>query len=482
MKFTKLRQFTLAAFAVCGLALGGHATAHAADTTPETVTMKLHKMENEHDKTIQNTGDEVTTLPEGITPYDASKLGNVTYSVYDLTDILKDQGVVSGQTDAKTFEEKRDQLIATITAGKTDPAELLEAQAAFVSAHNLTPVATEELTDNSGLLTFSKLPNSGFYLIMETQAPTTHLTALSAPMIIGLPLNDKDTIHLYPKNVIARNIDPEIHKVGIDPKAPTSDQYVALGGVKFELKRADNQGDPVTLTTDDRGDIAFGNLVAGTEYILTESSIAEHPWYNQDDVAAGKIELRFKVDKTGTVTPISMKPDKSYFKIDGTRIGILNHLILGGAAFQKVDAQDTTKGLAGAKFKVQKVDTDGKISWAVFQGQTFVKWVASQNDATTLVSGKDGKFDFTGVPYVYDQRDGEVTYHLIETQAPAGYALLKDATAFKINTQTGLVTIKNERYALPITGGMGIWLFILIGGLLMGGAGYLYYRQRRQEG
>jgi len=74
MKFTKLRQFALAAFAVCGVAQGGHATAHAADPTPDTVTMKLHKMENEHDKTIQNTGDEITTLPEGITPYDASKI------------------------------------------------------------------------------------------------------------------------------------------------------------------------------------------------------------------------------------------------------------------------------------------------------------------------------------------------------------------------------------------------------------------------
>ena len=36
-----------------------------------------------------------------------------------------------------------------------------------------------------------------------------------------------------------------------------------------------------------------------------------------------------------------------------------------------------------------------------------------------------------------------------------------------------------ESYALPTTGGMGIWLFLLIGALLMGGAGYLYYRQKR---
>ncbi|MCH5465670.1 SpaA isopeptide-forming pilin-related protein [Levilactobacillus tujiorum] len=480
MKFTNLRQFAVAVFAICGLALGGHATAQAASAAPDTVTMKLHKMENKSDKTIQNTGDEVT-LPEGITPYDASKYGDVTYSIYDVTAVLKDRGVVSGQTDAQTFKEKRDQLIAEMMDGQTDPAKVLDAQTAFVNKYNLKDVASQTLTDNSGLLTFPDLSNRGFYLIMETQAPTDYLTALSAPMIIGLPLGDKATIHLYPKNVIAGNIDPEIHKVGVDPTAPTSEDYVALGGVEFELRRADGTGDVVELTTDDQGDIAFGNLDVKTEYVLTESSVAKHPWYNQDDVTSGKIELRFTVDKEGNVTPTSMKPDSSYFKINGTRIGILNHLILGGAEFKKVDGQDTTKGLSGAKFKVQKVDADGQRYWAVFDGRTFVKWVASEEVATELVSKADGTFDFTGVPYVYDRRDGKVTYNLIETQAPAGYALLKEATAFEINSATKLVTIKNERYALPITGGMGIWLFLIVGLLLMGGAGYLYYRQRRQN-
>jgi len=480
MKFTKLRQLALAAFAVCGLALGGQLTAHASDSAPDKVTMKLHKLDNQTPQTIQNTGDEVPLL-EGMTPYNASTFGDIAYSVYDLTDLLEEEGVISGQTDSATFEKKRDQLIAKITGEKTDPEEILKAQAAFVAAHNLVPVSEEKLTDNSGLLTFSKLKNKGFYLIMETEAKTEYLTGLSAPMIIGLPLGDKDTIHLYPKNVVARDVDPEIHKVGINPEAPTSEQHVALEGIKFELKRADGEGKTIPLETDKNGDITFGNLVAGKEYVLTETSIAAYPWYNQDNVNDGKISLTFTVDKNGNVDPKIMKPSADYFKIDGTRIGILNYLILGGAKFEKVDAQNKKKVLAGAKFKVQKADHTGKISWAVFQDNNFVKWVTDKADATELTSGKDGTFDFTGVPYVYDQRDGKATYNLIETQAPAGYALLKEATEFEINEKTGIVTIENERYALPITGGMGIWLFLLIGSLLMGGAGYLYYRQRQQE-
>lgn len=480
MKFTKLRQFVLATFAVCGLALGGQAAAHAAETTPETVTMKLHKVDNQSDQTLQNTGDELPLL-NGMTAYDATKYGAVTYGVYDLTALLKDRGVTSGQTDVQTFETVRDKLIKEILAGKTDPADVLEAQAAFVEENKLALVAEKELTTSDGLLTFADLPNNGFYLIMETKAPTHHLTGLSAPMIIGLPLSNKSTIHLYPKNVIASNVDPEIHKVGINPKDPTSKDYVALGGVEFELKRADGTGDVTKLTTNDKGDITFGNLTAGVEYVLTETAIANYPWYNQDEVKDGKISLTFTVDKDGNITATETKPDKSYFKIEDDRIGILNYLILGGAEFKKVDGQNTDRGLAGAKFKVQKVTHTGDIAWAVFDGQTFVKWVADKADATEIVSGDDGTFDFTGVPYVYDQRDGKVTYNLVETQAPAGYALLKDATPFEINTETNLVTIKNDRYALPITGGMGIWLFLLIGSLLMGGAGYLYYRQRRQQ-
>ena len=151
MKFTKLRQLALAAFAVCGLALGGQLTAHASDSAPDKVTMKLHKLDNQTTQTIQNTGDEVPLL-EGMTPYNASTFGDIAYSVYDLTDLLEEEGVISGQTDSATFEKKRDQLIAKITGEKTDPEEILKAQAAFVAAHNLVPVSEEKLTDNSGLL------------------------------------------------------------------------------------------------------------------------------------------------------------------------------------------------------------------------------------------------------------------------------------------------------------------------------------------
>ncbi|WP_125573791.1 SpaA isopeptide-forming pilin-related protein [Levilactobacillus huananensis] len=497
MKFTRLRQLIVATFAICGLALGGQTAAHASTKAPDKVTIQLHKVDNEATQMMQNTGDEMT-LQSGMSVYDATKYGDVTYSIYDVSSLLKDRGVENGKVTNEAFTTERDKLIHEITGGKTDPAEVLKAQQAFVEEKKLDAVATKTLRDKSGFLTFADLNNRGFYLIMEMAAPTHHLTGLSAPMIIGLPLNEKSEIHLYPKNLIARDVDPEIHKVGIDPNAPTSDTHIALGLVEFTLEREDGAGETRTLVTDDKGNIEFGGLEVGTVYVLTESSNAKHPWYYQSSDKTHKISLKFTVDKAGNVDPKEMLPSEKDFKISGTKIGILNHLILGGAQFQKVDATDTAKGLAGAEFKVQKIDHAGKIFWAVFDGQTFVKWVSNKDKATVLTSDKDGKFDFNGVPYVYDKRDGAVTYNLVETKAPRGYALLKRATSFKVNEQqvkkikntkdvatgkngSGGIGDKIRRGFLPTTGGMGIWFFLLLGGLLMGGAGYLYYRQRKAK-
>ncbi|MGX6427870.1 SpaA isopeptide-forming pilin-related protein [Levilactobacillus yonginensis] len=481
MKFTKIRQLVLATFAVCGLALGGRAVAHASTQAPSTVTMELHKLDNNSEdqttETIKNTGDEVS-LPTGVIPYDADKYGKVTYSVYDLTDVMKQRGIISGEVTSEAFEAARTQLLKDITDDQTDPKALLAAQEAFVKANGLTSIADKTLEGQSSSLTFPGIRNSGFYLIMETVAPTHHLTKLSAPLIIGLPLSDKATIHLYPKNLIARDVDPEIHKVGRNPENPTSKTYLPLGKVEFTLAQKNGEGEVRTLKTDKNGDIEFGGLEVGIEYVLTESANKRYPWYQQADTKKHKLSLTFTVDKDGNIKALKTLPNRAHFDIQGTRIGIKNDLILGGAEFKKVDAQ-TEKGLAGAKFKVQKISPKGKTYWAVFKGKTFVKWVTSKAAATELTSAEDGTFDFTGVPYVYDQRHGKVTYNLVETQAPAGYALLKEATPFEINEETNIQTIKNESYALPTTGGMGIWLFLLIGSLLMGGAGYLYYRQRK---
>lgn len=487
MKFTRLRQLALATFAFCGLTLGGQLTAIANESVPSEVTMVLHKMENKSDEKIKNTGDEITNLGDKLVPYDADRLGNVTYSIYNVTNRFKGE---EEQVKDTEFVEQRDALIDKIVGKLTDPDEIIKAQKDFVEKEGLKPVATQELSGKSGRLEFDqKLTNSGFYLIMETDAPTKHLTGLSAPMIIGLPLTNKDTIHLYPKNVVADNVDPTIHKVGINPENPTGEEYIPLNGVSFELKRKDdgklaNGQTSQILTTGNNGKIDFGGLEVGTWYVLTESSISKYPWYQQKEVKNEKVSLEFQVDKNGKIEDPIVSPGKeSYFEIEESTIKVRNYLILGNASFVKLDSK-TNKTLAGAKFKVQGIDNNGQMIWAILDDNKFVKWTSNKSEGTELVSDEDGTFAITGVPYVYDQKVRNIQqYNLVETQAPTGYALLKQATKFEF-TEDEITEIKpqeimNERYALPITGGMGIWLFLLIGAILMGGAGFLYYRHRK---
>jgi len=388
MKFTRLRQLALATFAFCGLTLGGQMTATASESIPSEVTMVLHKLENESDAKIKNTGDEITNLGDKVVPYDADRLGNVTYSIYNVTDYFKGKDGIKDQVNNKEFVKQRNAMINEIVGGKTDPDEIIQAQDDFVKSKGLEPVATQELSGKSGRLEFDqKLTNSGFYLIMETVAPTKHLTGLSAPMIIGLPLTNKDTIHLYPKNVVADNVDPTIHKVGINPENPTGEDYVLLKDVEFELKREDggllaNGEKTQKLTTGENGNVEFGGLKVGVRYVLTESSIAKYPWYQQTEVKKEKISLTFNVDKYGNIKDEVMTPnDKKYFDVKDSMISVRNYLILGNASFLKLDGK-TNKPLAGAKFKVQGIDDKGGMTWAVLDGNQFVKWTDKKSEGT----------------------------------------------------------------------------------------------------
>lgn len=178
----------------------------------------------------------------------------------------------------------------------------------------------------------------------------------------------------------------------------------------------------------------------------------------------------------------------------------------------KTDAS-TNAALKDAKFvlknkdgKFAKLDNDKKVS----------AWVDTQNDATELISGTDGKFVVIGL----DAGD----YILVETEAPSGYNKIEGEIAVKItatqknlddykevaeaddpseiltavgsevtipghekvtsegDTNTGIVPagITNASGStLPSTGGMGTTLFYIVGGILVAGAAIILIAKRK---
>ncbi|WP_054723328.1 SpaA isopeptide-forming pilin-related protein [Lacticaseibacillus nasuensis] len=160
----------------------------------------------------------------------------------------------------------------------------------------------------------------------------------------------------------------------------------------------------------------------------------------------------------------------------------------GGVKFVKQDADDSTKLLPGAEFIVLNSDkskyltktgtdgTDAKYSWADYKaGQT--DFAAN---VVKLTSDDKGAFAITGLAYG--------AYHLVETKAPEKYAVAQDPYDFTVTstsyTKDDPIVVKDApKGLLPATGGMGIYLIILIG-LALIAAGYAFLRHgkhRHQE-
>lgn len=140
---------------------------------------------------------------------------------------------------------------------------------------------------------------------------------------------------------------------------------------------------------------------------------------------------------------------------------------------------DTSKsvGLSGAEFELKQNDT------------TIATGTSGDNGAITWVTADGQNVDLNSL---------NGTYVIHETKAPEGYMksdkdwtvefgnglLTKlDGAAVTGDGNTGVeITLTNKKlYNLPHTGGSGIFLYMIGGMLLMGGAAWILYKNKRRE-
>ncbi len=160
--------------------------------------------------------------------------------------------------------------------------------------------------------------------------------------------------------------------------------------------------------------------------------------------------------------------------------------ITNGKQFIKKDAH-TGNPLEGAVFKVYREipGEDGPDKeWAQFNlvGDTYVfaDW-GTEAAATPVESADDGMIRLKGMI--------EGGYYMEEISTPDGYVLLSEPYEFQITNGESL-TGEDLEYLLPIdnvpkgllpsTGGSGIYAFLIIGAMMMGGA-YIWFKRSKEQ-
>lgn len=146
--------------------------------------------------------------------------------------------------------------------------------------------------------------------------------------------------------------------------------------------------------------------------------------------------------------------------------------------------------LAGAGFKVYKEETvDGKVvkKYAKFDtNKKLAGWTTEEADATEITTGTDG----TATIYGLDLG----TYKFKEVTAPRGYSINTNDVSGTIALTTGKAKAESEKdfvvsnasmsdtklNSLPSTGGMGTYLFTIIGVVVMAGAAGAFFISRRK--
>ena len=248
MNSKKIKMTALAALLIVPGAFG---TLKAAEKTTSKVV--LHKVMHKLDEkpVIENTGDVLGQLPEGVTPYDKAKYGDVEFTLYDVTN---------------KFEDLKEETVNNFL--KAIPEDLVEYKKGLVDEAGLATFDDVLIKDESAKLGYK------IYLVKETKSSGL-VNEKAEPFILALPLYDangkdiKDETHIYPKNKVG-SLSLELVKKSTDG--------TNLADAEFELYKGEpgsgTKVEDVVLKSNAEGKITIEDVAFG-HYYLVETKAPE---------------------------------------------------------------------------------------------------------------------------------------------------------------------------------------------------------------
>jgi len=487
MKF-KLMKALMATTLLVSSLTGIGAVSAATETNTDQAQIRIHKRifpAGETSTLTQNTGE--------IMNFGGKALNGAGFSIYDVTDEYYHKlGDKHSETEINTvISEIQDESISA-------------------APDYATKIGNEITTAGEGVADFAKLPihkggQYAAYLVLETTTPVTPtITKKAVPMVVVMPVYKPGTttinsqIHLYPKNETDEDqkvLTNQANFTEVDfngTKYPNVSSgallnYALTVNIPVNIAEANVQSFVIQdapsngLALADLAAVKVGDLVQGTDYTIAATNngfeiALKTDAPNVKQLAGQKLLVTYPMQLTASVDPDQVIQNKATISVNnqpGT--DLIVKTVTGGKKFKKIDAQ-TDKGLAGAQFVVKKGD-----QFAMFkQDQTdtylFDTWVSDEAQATKISSGNNGQLSVVGL--------ANGNHSLIEVKAPNGYLLNENNRPTKDFTvvagQFGTETIKFENIRkggfLPQTGSIGIYAFVVVGLMLMGGA-YFWNRK-----
>lgn len=469
------------------------AMAAGQETLPEegkTGSITLHKYEIDSECLIQEEdgtelpGDTVVDLQDN-TLNDLKGLANIGFSITQVT--LK-SGASEGSINVDDYE--------AVPGGYSDTKK----------------------TDANGVITWDDLPQ-GYYLITEIENATA--ASYVAPFIVSIPMTDPEgdgylyDIHVYPKNKIKEG--PDIEKEVVGPEEGVGSNvidYRISSDIPEDIENAENyvitdnfdsrltynasslnvyylsrNGSSAPLTSGVHYTQVFEAATNTLKISITEAGFAElaKAWS-----VTGATNPTLRVEFSAMIALDQSNPDWTtadnkgtieYTNSDGYTYEPKESVVevdLYGVEIRKVDGDNNTLPLDGAKFKIYASEAD------------------ALNGTNALINPDTGNSewevttDSAGKAYFYGLTSGD--YWIVETQAPMNdkgktYNLLTEPLKITIDETLAnetypveIVTVKNYNgFTLPLTGGNGKLLFTLIGIMLIGAAGRLLLSAKKRK-
>lgn len=504
----KLKHIFAALLLVLPLAftgLTGMPSAKAASN--ETAYIRLHKLvfgSNQTLPVLPGSNDLLGKELSGDQLQGGKSLNGVEFTVYDVTNSYQH---LSG-TSAERQKSIQDNAVKAAAGGYAFDSSTTKGEG---TADFALPVkSTHEVGKNA------------VYLIRETKLTNQEINGNQSvktadPIVLVMPLNQASTkddpLHIYPKNQTKKTLTKDLNDLDkldkiIDKKHSNITDVVLGYGDKVSYTVSIVV--PADITSLDKFEV-IDTPDAGLD--IDTSSISIHgeqsdktvpDWFLGPTADHSKFTIRFTpsslADYAGKVILITYNATVNKKLVPGKPIN--NHIALnnqpqvngttpittGGAKFKKTDA-DTGNGLKGAEFLVTSkdgkkylTDTGTGYEWkelpANFDAESYDP-ATLEKTAVVLTSEANGQFEITGL--------GFGDYSLTEVKAPEGHALLTEPQTFKVDKDSyvddsRVVKIANAAEGvLPHTGGMGIYVIILIGAIIIAAGIFFLKRSKRHE-